>query len=65
MIIGWDPGGRLDRQGRTVARYLKKYLPGNPDFIIQNIPAGKGLLANQRFVKIKGQWLNDDDANLA
>jgi len=53
MIVGWDPGGRIDRQGRTVAKYLKKHLPGNPDFIIQNIPGGKGIPSIQRFLRSK------------
>ncbi len=53
LIVAWDPGGRIDRQSRTIAKYLAKYLPGSPDFIVQNIPGGKAIPANLRFQKAK------------
>ena len=53
LIVAWDPGGRIDRQSRTIAKYLAKYLPGKPEFIVQNIPGGKAIPANLRFQKAK------------
>lgn len=44
MIIGYGPGGGYDVYGRLVARYLGKYIPGNPSIIVQNMP-GAGSLA--------------------
>jgi tripartite-type tricarboxylate transporter receptor subunit TctC len=36
--VGSAPGGGYDIYSRTVARYLPKYLPGNPTIIIKNLP---------------------------
>ena len=42
-----DAGGGYDAHGRLLARYLSKYLPGNPAVVAQNVAAGAGLvLAN-------------------
>lgn len=42
-----DVGGGYDAHGRLIARYLSKHLPGNPNVVAQNMPAGAGLaLAN-------------------
>lgn len=49
MIVSWDPGGRIDRQARTVAKFLSKYVPGSPNFVILNIPGGSGIPANVKF----------------
>jgi tripartite-type tricarboxylate transporter receptor subunit TctC len=38
LVIGADAGGGSDTYGRLVARYLSKYLPGNPAVIPQNMP---------------------------
>jgi len=53
MIVSWDPGGRIDRQARTVAKFLSKYVPGNPHFVIMNIPGGGGVPANRKFSRSK------------
>jgi tripartite-type tricarboxylate transporter receptor subunit TctC len=52
VIIGTTPGGGTDGTTRLVGRYLGKYLPGKPNMIYRNMPAGGGLkatnyLANQ------------------
>jgi tripartite-type tricarboxylate transporter receptor subunit TctC len=44
LIVGYGPGGGYDQVARTVARYMGKYIPGNPDIIVQNMP-GAGSLA--------------------
>ena len=45
-----DVGGGYDTHGRLLARYLPKYLPGNPHVIAQNMTAGAGLvLANSLY----------------
>lgn len=47
MIIGFGPGGGYDLWGRTVARHIEKYVPGNPNFVPQNMPgAGSYQAAN-------------------
>jgi tripartite-type tricarboxylate transporter receptor subunit TctC len=47
IIVGFSPGGGYDFYGRLVARHLPKYLEGNPDVIVQNMPgAGSTIAAN-------------------
>jgi tripartite-type tricarboxylate transporter receptor subunit TctC len=47
VVIGYTPGGTNDLWARVIARYWGKYIPGNPDFIVQNMPgAGTMIAAN-------------------
>lgn len=47
LIISTGVGGGLDTNGRMVARYLSKYIPGNPTIIAKNMPgAGHVRAAN-------------------
>jgi len=43
LIIG--PGGGYDYWGRLVARYMAKYIPGNPAFVVQNMPGAGSVIA--------------------
>ncbi len=45
LIIGSSPGGGTDNSGRLVARYIGKFLPGNPSIIVQNMPGAGGTTA--------------------
>lgn len=48
LQIGSGVGGAYDIMGRLVARYIGKYIPGNPKIVAQNVPGGGSLpLANQ------------------
>lgn len=47
IIVGSAPGGGYDTFARMVARFSGKHLPGNPKFIVQNIP-GAGQLRGLR-----------------
>src|SRR4051794_28226125 len=50
LIVGFAPGGGYDTYTRLVARYLGKYIPGNPTVIVENAPgAGSMVLANQLY----------------
>ncbi len=46
FVIGAGVGGGYDLWGRTVARHINKYLPGNPVMVPQNMPAGGGIGAS-------------------
>jgi tripartite-type tricarboxylate transporter receptor subunit TctC len=47
IVVGFTPGGFFDRWARLLARYWPKYIPGNPEFIVQNMPgAGSVVAAN-------------------
>ena len=45
-----SPGGGYDVYLRVLARHLARYIPGNPNIIVQNVPAAGGMaLANQLY----------------
>ena len=51
VIVGSSAGGGADFNARLFARFASKYFPGNPKFIVQNIPGSaqlKGLQAGMR-----------------
>jgi tripartite-type tricarboxylate transporter receptor subunit TctC len=45
VVIGFTSGGFYDRWSRLLARYVPKYLPGEPEMIAQNMPGAGGLIA--------------------
>jgi tripartite-type tricarboxylate transporter receptor subunit TctC len=45
LVIGYSVGGGYDLHGRLLARHLGKHIPGNPAFIVQNMPGGGSLRA--------------------
>jgi len=49
MIIGFAAGGGTDLAGRLIAAHLGKYLPGQPNVIVQNIPGAEGMTAMNYF----------------
>ena len=49
VIIGSSPGGGTDGTSRLVGRFLAKYLPGKPQMIYRNMPAGHGVKASNYF----------------
>jgi tripartite-type tricarboxylate transporter receptor subunit TctC len=47
IMIGSTAGGFYDRWGRLFARYMGKYIPGQPEIIAQNMPgAGSVIMTN-------------------
>lgn len=51
IVVSSSAGGGTDTAARLIARFLPKHLPGHPAVIVQNIPAGGGLLANNYFYR--------------
>jgi tripartite-type tricarboxylate transporter receptor subunit TctC len=49
IIVGYAPGGGYDFYARLLARYMGKYVPGNPAFIVENMP-GAGSLASANYI---------------
>ncbi len=45
IIVGFTPGGFYDRWARLLSRMMGKYIPGNPEIIVQNMPGAGGLIA--------------------
>src|SRR5918992_3150745 len=66
ILIASGPGGGTDTAGRLTARYLPKYLPGNPKIIVQNMGGGGGTIANNYFaseVKPDGLTIMQDSSS--
>lgn len=50
FLVGSDPGGGYDLLARLVARHLGRFIPGNPNVIVENMPgAGSILLSNRLY----------------
>jgi tripartite-type tricarboxylate transporter receptor subunit TctC len=49
IVVGYPPGGGYDFYARLIARYIGKYTPGNPNFIVENMP-GAGSLASANYL---------------
>jgi putative tricarboxylic transport membrane protein len=66
ILVSSNPGGGTDAAARVVARFLPKYIPGNPQTLIQNMPGGGGTIANNYFyakAKPDGFWLFQDSSS--
>jgi tripartite-type tricarboxylate transporter receptor subunit TctC len=66
IIVSSSPGGGTDSAARLIARFLPKYLPGNPKTAVQNMPGGGGTIANNYFaaeVKPDGLTLLQDSSS--
>ncbi len=49
LIVSYGPGGGYDVYARVLARFMPKYIPGNPSIVIQNMP-GAGSLRGANFI---------------
>jgi tripartite-type tricarboxylate transporter receptor subunit TctC len=45
IVIGYQSGDNHDQWARFYARYLGKHIPGNPDFVAQNMPGAGSMIA--------------------
>jgi hypothetical protein len=55
MVVGYPPGGSYDLYARTIARYLGNHIPGQPKFIVQNMPGAGSLTATNHIVNVAPQ----------
>ena len=50
IIVGASAGGGYDTYSRAIARHIGKHIPGNPTFLVENMPgAGFLISANHMF----------------
>src|SRR5918995_6050957 len=49
IIVGFTAGGLYDQYARILSRHMPKYIPGNPNIIVQNMP-GAGSLTTTNYV---------------
>src|SRR6478672_9038848 len=52
LYVGSDAGGGYDNYARLVARHLGRFIPGHPDFIVQNMPGGGGVRVTNNLYNI-------------
>jgi tripartite-type tricarboxylate transporter receptor subunit TctC len=45
IVRGGEPGGSGDMQARALIPFLKKYIPGNPTIVVENMPGAAGMKA--------------------
>ncbi len=45
LMVPTSPGGINDISGRLTSRHLGRFIPGNPNIVVQNVPGGGGLVA--------------------
>jgi tripartite-type tricarboxylate transporter receptor subunit TctC len=45
VVVGAAPGGLYDLWARLLARTMGKYLPGNPNMLVQNMPGAGSIVA--------------------
>ncbi|MEE8517958.1 MAG: hypothetical protein V3S98_02400 [Dehalococcoidia bacterium] len=57
IIVGFSPGGGYDTISRIFAAEASKHFPGNPQFVVSNLPGSGGLRALQTVTKSKGDGL--------
>jgi tripartite-type tricarboxylate transporter receptor subunit TctC len=58
IVVGFTPGGFYDRWARLLGRYMPKYIPGNPEMIIQNMSGASSVIAaNYVYNVAKGDGL--------
>jgi len=47
LIVGFSPGGGYDVYARLLARHMGRHIPGNPTFVVQNMPGAASLKSVQ------------------
>jgi tripartite-type tricarboxylate transporter receptor subunit TctC len=52
MVVGTAPGGINDISARLVARHLGRFIPGNPNIVVQNQPGAGGLASANRLYNV-------------
>src|SRR5688572_7324547 len=59
IIVGFTAGGIVDLWARLFTQYMGKYIQGNPDLIVQNVPGGGSMIAaNQLYNLAKADGLS-------
>jgi tripartite-type tricarboxylate transporter receptor subunit TctC len=50
ILLGHPPGGSYDLYGQLAAAHLGRFLPGNPNVIVQHMPGGGGARGAAHFL---------------
>jgi tripartite-type tricarboxylate transporter receptor subunit TctC len=52
IVVGFTAGGIIDLWARLYTQYMGKYIPGNPDLLVQNVPGGGSMIAANHLFNI-------------
>jgi tripartite-type tricarboxylate transporter receptor subunit TctC len=52
IIVGASAGGGYDTYSRTLARHMGKHVPGNPGFVVDNMPGAGFLISANHMYKV-------------
>ena len=52
IVVASGPAGGFDTFARLLARHLSRFVPGNPTFVVQNMPGAGGLRAAGYIAKV-------------
>jgi len=52
IIVGLSAGGGFDIYARTMARHMGKHVPGNPAFIVDNMPGAGSMISANHVYKV-------------
>jgi len=55
IIVGYTAGGGYDLYARALGRHMGKHLPGNPNFIVQNITGAGSLNAANHLYNVSAK----------
>jgi len=45
VIVGYAPGGGVDATARAITRHLARFIPGQPNIVVQNMEGAAGLIS--------------------
>jgi tripartite-type tricarboxylate transporter receptor subunit TctC len=52
VVVGFSAGGGFNTYARIVARYMGKYIPGNPTMVVENMTGAGSLIAANHVYKV-------------
>ena len=52
IIVGLSAGGGFDIYARAMARHMGKYIPGNPSFVVDNMPGAGSMISANHVYKV-------------
>src|SRR4051794_1273434 len=45
VIVGYAPGGGVDATARVITRHLGRFIPGQPNIVVQNMEGAAGIVS--------------------
>jgi len=52
IVVGGSAGGGYDTYSRTLARHWGKHIPGNPSFVVDNMPGAGSIISANHVYKV-------------